>query len=110
VCDRKVGTLKQCHTPMPIADSVPNVGSRTGGCCSVVEEYSLITESVTAVENVSDPEHTVNVECLAQTWDGSLWCGMGNGVVVRLDLETENCSRPLQAHRATVSCMVTTAT
>eukprot|EP00037_Helgoeca_nana_P036473 m.11543 g.11543 ORF g.11543 m.11543 type:complete len:890 (+) comp7427_c0_seq1:66-2735(+) len=76
----------------------------------VVEEYSLITESVTAVENVSDPEHTVNVECLAQTWDGSLWCGMGNGVVVRLDLETENCSRPLQAHRATVSCMVTTAT
>lgn len=31
VCDSKVGTLKQCHTPMPIADSVPNVGSRTGG-------------------------------------------------------------------------------
>ena len=42
---------------------------------------------------------------MVQSRDGALMCGMGNGAIVRLNIETEIGAFPLPAHRATVSCL-----
>eukprot|EP00041_Stephanoeca_diplocostata_P032998 m.1076837 g.1076837 ORF g.1076837 m.1076837 type:complete len:790 (-) comp24249_c0_seq2:909-3278(-) len=47
-----------------------------------------------------------NVECTTQAGSGLLWCGLGNGTLIQVDLERDRSSAPLGMHRARVSSIV----